>query len=482
MNSVKVGLLSLICVLLVLPLWQIRYQVVQEPKLFGIYENAGVPELKSFSWKAWFKGTFQDKIFTQVKDHTGFRNTLIRINNQADFSCFGLIHAEGFVAGKRGFLFEEDYIHEYTGKYFIGKNTLDRKIRRLKSVQEALAKRGTRLLFVIEPGKASFCPENIANCYHPERRTMTNDEYMKQRLDALHVDYIDLNQWFIGMKDTCRYKLFPEYGMHWSLYGVSLAVDSISSYLRGKYCLQVPEFHFDSIVISDSLRGSDHDIADMVNLLFPMPKVTAAYPVIRFDPKKPTLRVIGVADSYFNNIYYDYAPKLFANTEFWYYNSSLYYKDSYGDTKVDHSNLTEKFKNTDLILLMVSEINNHCGFWNFIDQAFVALYPSWRDDWSYKYENTIRNDRWWFRGMVKQAAEEGTTLERAIKRNADYTMCVDFDKLENKTKNDSITQIIWGIRTTPKWMHKVWSLAKERKEPLENTMRSEAEYALSLRN
>ena len=481
MNGLKYLLITLSFVLLLMPLAQKRLGVGEGPKLSGIYKSESPPDLKYFTWKRWFSGVFQDKISAQVNDHLGFRSTLIRINNQCDFSLFRIIHAEGFIAGKQGILYEEDYIHEYTGRYFIGKTTIDLKIRRLKAVQEELKKRGTCLLFVIEPGKASYFPEHIPDRYRPGRRTLTNMEYMKQRLDALQAGYIDLNSWFLSMKDTSRYKLFPEYGMHWSIYSVALVVDSLSGYLREKCGARIPGFTVERVDVSDSLQGSDRDIADMLNLVFPLRQVTAAYPVIRYDTAKPSLRVIGVADSYFNNIYYVYAPHLFANTEYWYYNSTLYYGNSYGDEKVDHSNLAAKFKETDVILLMVSEINAHCGFWNFVDQAYEALFPPHRDSWCYRYENQIRNERWWFRGMVKESAAEGITLERAVRQNAAYVMCVNYDRLENKTHADSVSRIIWDIRTTPEWLHKVWTVSKERNLPLETCLASEAEYVLSLR-
>jgi hypothetical protein len=481
MKGLKRSLLFLLMVLLLLPYLQTRFRLAREPGLYGISKNAALPNLKSFTWKNWFGSVFQEKYTAGLNDNLGLRNTLIRLNNQYDYSLFRIIHADGFIAGRKGFLYEEDYIHEFTGRYFIGKATLDRKIRRLKAVQEELKQRGTRLLFIIEPGKASFFPEYIPARFHPEQRTLTNMDYMKQRLDAAKAEYIDLNSWFLAMKDTSRYKLFPEYGMHWSIYSVALVTDSLSRYLRERYGAEVPGFSVAGIEVSKVPRESDRDIADMLNLVFPLPGVTAAYPVIRFDSLKPSLRVIGVADSYFNNIYYDYAPHLFANTEFWYYNSTLYYRDSYGDTKVDHSDLPGKFRDTDVILLMVSEINAHCGFWNFIDQAYVALFPPVTDTWCYRYENQIRNERWWFRGMVKQASAEGTTLEQAIRRNAAYAMCADFDKLENKTHTDSLVRIMYDIRTIPAWLHKVWTISVEKGLPLQECLRSEAEYVLSQR-
>lgn len=479
MGGLKRFVLFVLLGALFIPIIQIRYHLVREPALFGYYEQAAFPDLKMFAWKSWFSSAFQTRVSKQVNENIGFRNSLIRINNQYDFSLFRTIHADGFIAGKKGYLYEEDYILEYIGRNFIGKTAIDTKIARLKAVQEELERRGTHLLLVIEPGKASFYPEFIPDHYRPDRRSITNLDYMKRRMDALQVEYIDMNRWFLEMKDTSRMKLFPEYGMHWSISSVTLAVDSLTRYMREKYEVQIPGWTVEKMEVSDSLRGSDRDIADMLNLVFPLPPVQAAYPVIRFEPTKPTLRVISVADSYFNNIFYQYTPHLFAKTEYWYYNSSLVYLDSSGTGKVDHSNLSEKFREFDVILLMVSEINAHCGFWDFADQTYGALFPGIHDTWLYRYENKIRNNRWWFRGLVKQAAAEGTTVEQAIHRNAKYAMCVDFDSLENKTHADSITKIILDIRSIPKWLHKVWVISKERNLPIEACLKSEAEYVLS---
>lgn len=481
MKPLKYLLLLLLFLPLLFPHLQMHLPLCSEPPLFGIYQGTQIPGADSLTLRSWFSGSFRDAAESGIRDQLGFRRTLIRIHNQLDYSLFRIIHAEGFIAGRHGYLFEEDYIHEYTGKYFIGKAPLDLKVRRLKAVQEELKRRGTCLLVVIEPGKASFFPEYIPRRYRPENRTLTNLDYLKQRMDARGVEYIDLDRWFRAMKDTCRYKLFPEYGMHWSIYSVALTADSLSDYLRTRCGLAVPGVSVGEVEISDSLRGSDRDIADMLNLLVPLPRVTAAYPAVRFDSVKPVLNVIAIADSYFNNLYYDYAPHLFRNTEYWYYNSSLYHGNSYGDTKVDHSNLVSTLPSADLILLMTSEINAHCGFWDFADQAWEALFPPARDSWCYRFTNRIRNERWWFRGMVTQAAAEGTTLEQAIRRNAEYAMWTQFDALENKTHADSVVRIIADIRSIPEWMHKVWRLSRETGRPLQQCLESEAEYVLSTR-
>ena len=427
MRFLKLLLFLIVCTVLLLSAIQLRTGFIRESELNGVFRLAPEPDLKLFAWKSWFSGVFQEKFAASVNDHIGLRKTLIRIRNQADWSLFRVSHADGFIAGKEGFLFEEDYILEYTGKYFIGKQALDLKVRRLKAVQAALRARGVCLLPVIEPGKASFYPEYIPDRYRPDRRTQTNLDYLIRQMDAYGVNYIDLNRYFMTIKDTCRYKLFPEYGMHWSLYGVAVAMDTLSAFIRSECGLPVRTFEIERIEISDSLRGTDYDIGHMLNIICPLQPVTAAYPALKYapEPQGGGIDLLAVGDSYFNNIYYDYAPHLFRTTDFWYYNSRYYSDDDRNGKPVDHSNLTSTLEKYDLILLAFSEINAHCGFWNFADQAWHAYYGGPGDSDVYDFENRIRNEREWFRAMVGKSAAAGTTLERTIRRDAIYMADID---------------------------------------------------------
>ena len=83
-------------------------------------------------------------------------------------------------------------------------------------------------------------------------------------------------------------------------------------------------------------------------------------------------------------------------------------------------NLREKFREYDIILLMVSEVNLHCGFWNFADEAYEAYFPDHSDPFWYPYENQIRNEQEWFRYMVKKAKEKQTSLDNIIRSDAKY--------------------------------------------------------------
>ena len=360
----------------------------KKKKLNGFFILNDKPDLKKFTWHRWFDGSFQDHYSKGTEDYVGFRNSLFRLHNQYDFSLFGISHAQGFIKGKNGYLFEEDYIYEYTGKYFIGKTTIERKFKKLKDIQEQLKALNINLIPVIEPGKASYYPEFIPDHYNPEKKTLTNHDCFLELFQALKIKYLDLNQYFLRLKKSTPYPLFPKYGMHWSIYGVALATDTLIKFIEKDLPGTIPSMKIGEIELSDSLRYTDNDIGNMLNLILPLPGVQAAYPRIRFEnnPEKKKLSVLVIADSYYLNIVNEIGDKIFRKQEYWYYNSKVYPAiiDNENPVYIDKSDLKKKLSEFDVILLMTSEINMHCGFWNFIEEVYQALHPEYME--SHVYE------------------------------------------------------------------------------------------------
>jgi|WetSurMetagenome_2_1015567.scaffolds.fasta_scaffold42908_2 hypothetical protein len=475
-NRIKNILFLFLLVMLITPLVLMRYPFIKEKLLFGHFTTSSKPDSKKWTWAGWFSGSFQEEFSAGFNDNAGLRMTMIRINNQYDYSLFGIIHAEGFIAGKNGYLYEEDYIKEYTGKYFIGKKVLDRKMDKLFDVQRMLRERGIDLILVLEPGKASYYPEYIPNRYHPEKSTLSNYTYLTSKLMERGMDYLDLSHWFLELKDTSRYNLFPRYGMHWSIYGMNLALDTLSRYISSVSGKKLPGFTMRNIELSATPRSTDNDIEEMANLLFPMPDDTYAYPVNIFgdDTSRRNLNVLVVGDSYYRNIKDDFSGFLFKADTFWYYNSKVYPHIHTKVVYVDHSNLLKTLEQYQVIILMVSEINLHCTFWNFIDQAYAALHPGYHDSYIYNKENEIRNERSWFRFMVGKAFRESRPLERVITADATYLMNLNYDSIKDKTAEDSIARVVWTIKSKPDWYAQVVKKAKERNIPIEQMLNRDA--------
>jgi hypothetical protein len=456
-HAVKALLLFLILLVLTAPLLHFTFKVPREPELKGFYKKSEPPSLKLFTWHRWFSSWFQDEMATRLGDASGFRNSLIRISNQYDYSLFGQIHAEGFIRGKNRYLYEEDYIHEYTGKYFIGGAVLDRKLSRLKNVRDSLQAHNIPLFFVIEPGKASFFPEYIPERFRPDRRGPTNYAYILQKCKEMGLPVLDLNSYFLQRKDTAIYPLFPRYGMHWSLYGVPFAVDTLAKALERSTGTALPDFTTQPVVASSTPHGTDNDIGELLNLICPLPPTPGGYPAIRFrNGTTGSLAALVIADSYYINIVETYGRNLFKSQEYWYYNRKMYpYHNNDPPEYVDKTNLREKLLGFDVVLLMVSEINLHCGFWNFADEAFLAFHPGTKDPLIYGIENEIRNDREWFRFMVSKARLHNRPLEEMVREDAAFTFNANYEQLQGKGYWDTVYWLTHKIRNNAEWFAEV---------------------------
>ncbi|MCK9219233.1 MAG: hypothetical protein PHF97_06810 [Bacteroidales bacterium] len=474
----KIILLFILGALIVSSL-QFRLKPIHETPLKGYYRLGEAPSLKLFTWKRWFSGFFQEEYSTRLNDYVGFRKTLIRISNQYDYSFYGIIHANGFVQGRNRYLFEEDYIHEYTGDYFIGKAAIDRKMFRLKNVQDSLEAHHIPLLVVFEPGKASFYPEYIPSRFHPERKTLSNYEYCLQLSQQLGLSVIDMNRYFLKLKDTSRYPLFPRYGMHWSLYGVPFAVDTLVKSIKKAKGTGIPEFRIQQLTPSQTPLGTDNDIGELLNLACPLKSALGVYPKMKtVHPESKKFSVLVIADSYYLNIVEDYGKKMFVKQDYWYYNNKLYpYQNNSPPTYVDKSGLFEKLKNYDLILLMVSEINLHCGFWNFADEAYHAFHPGAKDLLLYDIENQIRNDREWFRSTVNKARLQQKPLEQIIRSDAEYTFYNNYSNLQGKTYWDTIEYITLNIKNNADWLASVIKKAEDRNVTVDSMLIIDAVYS-----
>ena len=110
------------------------YHFIREPGLMGHIYFSGLPDLNAFTMKSWFKGDFQTELQKRIEDHVGFKNSLIRVRNQFDFSLFRMTNAGQFLAGYDNVLLDNEVIYEYAGKYFIGKTPINRKVAELKEI------------------------------------------------------------------------------------------------------------------------------------------------------------------------------------------------------------------------------------------------------------------------------------------------------------------------------------------------------------
>jgi hypothetical protein len=416
---------TLIYIVLLLPLIQHQFDFAKDTPLKGAVEF--YPDIK-FSINNWKDESFQKTKEKFLNQNMGFRNFLVRLNNQIYYSIFDQAKANSVVVGKDGYLFEESYIKDYTGANFVGQRRVDEVTRRLVAIDSAFRAAGKILLVVFPPGKASYYPE-----YIPDRYKIVNDSTnLKSYTAAIAnsgIRYIDFNQFFLERKNTTLYPLYPKTGIHWSDYGAILAIDSINRYLGKEMGYRPVSVFWDDYVSKDSISNIDADIEDGMNLLFSISKPQYFYPTLQYvenGRRKP--KVFTVGDSFYRNIFTrEICKRLFDSPGFGYYFKEIHaplLNGIYDISDIDVKSLLDSYE---VVVLMQSEATLLNFPFDFDKIVYDRYCTKFSDSSLYnqrlaEIKNVIRNDVKWIESIKIKAKERNITIDEMLQIDAKYTL------------------------------------------------------------
>ncbi len=403
--------------LLAVPALQLQFGLFREKPLNGAFTLAEKPV---FSKETWMDGSFQRNVEQYLKDNSGFRNFMVRFQNQLDYILFRQANAQGVVIGKNGQLFEYDYIRSWLALDYPGDSFVEKKLTRAAYVKEFLKKeKNIDLVIVFEPGKASFYPEYIPDEYSGEKSGPSTYERYRNKAIEIGLGFTDLQEYFMQLKPDAQYPLFPPYGTHWSVYGMKYAADSMLKLIEEERGIRFSGYGYgtDTPETSKKPRDTDDDVLKTMNLLFPMKGKTLAYPAFSFgttdQEEKPM--VLTVADSYYWNIFNTGIPReLFDNEAFWYFNTLVYPDHYLKPTFTNDLNIREEVEKQDVIFLMVTERFVHKFDWRFTDQLFHLYAPGWMNDPVYDKINDIMQLETWYEEMIEKSQNTGLSLEQVL--------------------------------------------------------------------
>ena len=432
MDFLKKSLFFLILLLLLFPVIQENFHWFKPAPLNGYF----VPRKQTgFSASSWFAGTYQDSCTAYLRENTGFRNDLIRLYNQLDYSLFSTPHAAKIILGKKGYLFSDEYITAYLGTNFTGKAFCDEKVRLLKKLQDLLWNEKKILLVVIlTPDKGNYYPEFIPDRYRKRKKEPTNYSYYASRCSETGINLIDFNRYFYSIKDTSRFPLYPKTGIHWTTYGAVLAADSLLKYLHVKLNIPLPSMVIDGIDTSAVPRDTDDDIAQTMNLIWQIPTPVYAYPKYHFTfdstQKKPAALFIG--DSFYWNWYPWIIKNVFSNDEFWYYNMDIFPESRTSPQQVSQINVADAINRQKIIVLMqVNGAKGNIGY-GFTDVALSVLDQAKIDELK-QTEESIRSHPEWMKMIQQKAMKNHISVDEQLKLDALYML--DLQKMDPKHKN-----------------------------------------------
>lgn len=427
---IKKAVFFLFLALLVVPLLQFKFGLIKMNPLGGEIQTTPRP---TATLDRWISMDYQQTYEKYINDNLGFREFFIRAYNQVWFTLFGKLHARDVIMGKNNILYERNYIEDYTGLNFRGEDSIRIQLQRVKYLQDTLSKENVHLILYFAPGKASFFPDEIPEAFLQKAKRQTNYKVYTSLCKEIGLDYIDMNAWFVANKATSHYPLYKQGGIHWTVYGMTLAFDSLNHYMGHKQGAPLPELHTDGIEWSDTARETDNDIEKGLNLLFDIPYGQYAYPIVSWkegpNTKKP--RVMVVADSYWWNVFGSgYTIKSYNGSSFWFYNKEVYYDNGAPKTAADTLKLYNEVQKTDFIIILATEANLRQFGYGFIERLY-DLYSGKGDPISDKIrinkelleeEKNIRGDDNWMNLIRQKAKDTGMPVDTIVRQDAKYML------------------------------------------------------------
>lgn len=416
-------LLLIVLALLIAPFFQAKFNVIKLTPLKGAITE---PVKNYFNVKEWFSGIYQEQKEKYLNETFGFRSLFVRVNNQIAFSLFNKAKANGVIIGKKNYLFEENYIKAYYGADYIGYDSIKQRMQRLKYIQDTLTKLNKNIILVFAAGKGSFYPE-----YFPEKckteKKKTNYETHVELAQQLGVTYVDFNKYFLENKSKSQYPLYPQYGIHWSYFGMCLAADSIIRFIENIRNIDMPNLYWDQIEIAQP-KESDYDIADGMNILCKLKSFNMAYPHIQFqsDSGRTKPSVLVVSDSYYWGMFNFGISNAFTNSHFWFYNKQIY-PDSYNSPiETSQINLKDEIAKRDVIIIMATEATLPGFGWGFIENTY-NLFKGIKSEAEFdaglqtkivNLRNYIKTDKKWMEQIEKKAALNKVSVDSMITLDA----------------------------------------------------------------
>ena len=308
---------------------QEHFKPFKTKELMGYFLKPKKPE---FRWEWYKNGYFQKSVENYITNNYGFREPIIRLYHQYCWDFYGKEYVSYIYSGKERWLYYGHNIEDYYGTEMYhwypdaeaARQGYEQEVRLLNKVK------GVTLLTFIAPSKDVIYPEYLPRG-EKDTTTLNPREYFAQRFEETGLPCFEMNEYFLKMKDTCSFYLFPPTGDHWN-FSCVYATDSLLHFMEQQRDLKLPHIEYGNEWHNTCRIGDDQnrDLEGELNLLR----------TIKFNPKyaykerdywvvsdsttiKPSALFIG--NSFLLRTMLYVPPKeVFSDFQFWYYNRVAY--------------------------------------------------------------------------------------------------------------------------------------------------------------
>lgn len=232
---------------------------------------AGVARPKPTPWtvEAFLSGETQKAVSINLGRALPVFPISVRAKNQLIFSLFGKSAASGVVIGRNGQLYEQFYIDEFCARGGAPDLAhIDQWAQDIRDIQDMTEAAGKRFVFLVSPSKAARLPEELPPEAVCAARATTMPAKLPSYLSALQakgVHFVDGAGFISANRKAYPIPLFPRGGTHWNYLGAALVYREIAHVIAAP---AVADYNFEWSVPPQA-TGTDRDLADLMNLLWP---------------------------------------------------------------------------------------------------------------------------------------------------------------------------------------------------------------------
>ena len=430
--------------LLAFPAVQQHTQWFQLRPLHGVTVATERPAL---GFKTFMSGAYQRQEDQYLAEHIGFRELFVRCYNQLSWSLFRQPQNKSIRVGREQWLFDDAMIRNHDGQlvYDYGESN-EEVLRRMEAsavmlyqLQEVLKEQGVSFFVCLPPCKDRVCEaylDSKTRKYNrpPGVRAM---DFFPPVFDSLGINYLDLSEYYMQIRDTVSYPLYLKSSFHWSLQSACYTADTLVRYMEALSGLNMHNLSFGKPYRAKT-RNPDADLEELMNLLWPIETEENDYVDVMVDDDstavKPRWLVVG--DSYYWEWQYSLPlDKMFDAHHYWYYNNTIF--DDSLHSNVKEVDLLRELLSTDVVMLLYSSNNLYDLNRNFLTNALFAFYYE-KDVVDVKVEKIkqdIKNTPEWYASIERKALANGQEVEQALEENARYmlmgTPALYFDELKS---------------------------------------------------
>jgi SGNH hydrolase-like domain, acetyltransferase AlgX len=341
-------------------------------QLFGYIYIRGLDGViasnKKNSTISWWDRSAQSYIENYSKDSLSLKAPCVRLKNQFEFTFFDKINAHD-IYEYDGVFYRYSYYTYNEKNSFVGMEKIQRQVKQLKAFQDKINKDSIPIYVIITPTKLHQYNKQLP-WFNQTSSRQTNYIQYKRLLQKAGINVLDADAWFLRDQKKFVAPTQSTGGVHWTLYGGALAMDSLVKRIRKD---KKTDFQMVQMEISKAyeLYPQDMDAVNLSNLMYP-PKDQRLRLIHFPTPKnqKKRIKPVIISDSYFHVI--DWTPlhdQIFdPQTSFYYYFNSRKQHDQIIETAVNLKQVSEDIQQSDCIIIITDIMNLEQFGFGFIEK------------------------------------------------------------------------------------------------------------------